>query len=486
MARPAPRARHTRIVATIGPRSRSPEALRTLFDAGVDVARINCSHASHEVIRADVARIRRAAMETERNVAILLDLQGPKIRTSKCSESLDLPKGSTLTVVMDKDLVGEGRRCGTTWPTMADDVNVGEAVLFADGALAGRVAAIRRPEGAPAEVDIEMTVGGKLGSHKGINLPETDISAPALTEKDIADLAVGVKAGVDYVALSFVRHGDDCRLLREHLVGLGAGDMPAVAKIEKPEAVSGIDEILAEVQGIMVARGDLGVEIPYEQVPAAQKTLIQAANRSGALVITATQMLDSMERNPRPTRAEITDVANAILDGTDAVMLSGETSVGQYPVEAVEAMDRIAREVESSPWFRQPEIDELPGAGHAEATVLRAACYAVRDQDRPLVVFTWSGSTAIKASKSRPRRGVFAITHDQAVADRLSLAWGVSAVLIPVIRGTDQLIAAGERALLEAGWLEQGEEVVLLAGRVPMRGATNMMKVEVLDGQAML
>ncbi len=314
MPRSQPRARHTRIVATIGPRSRTPEMLRDLLVQGVDVARINCSHASHDVIRADVARIRRAAVETSRNVAILLDLQGPKIRTGKIPEPLDLPEGSVLTVVMDPDVVGEERRCGTTWPTMANDVKVGEMVLFADGALGGEVDALRFPEGAPAEVDIRISAGGKLGSHKGINLPETDIQAPALTPKDRADLAVGVAAGVDYVALSFVRHAQDCMELRGLLEELGAPDMPVVAKIEKPEAVSGIDSILEHVQGLMVARGDLGVEIPYEQVPAAQKTLIQAANRVGALVITATQMLDSMERNPRPTRAEITDVANAILD----------------------------------------------------------------------------------------------------------------------------------------------------------------------------
>ncbi len=484
MSRPTPRGRHTRIVATIGPQSRSPERLRELLDAGVDVARINCSHASADAIRADVARIRRAAMETGRNVAILLDLQGPKIRTGACTEPLDLPDGSTLTVVMDEQLVGQGRRCGTTWPTMADDVKVGELVLFADGALAGRVAAIRRPEGQPAEVDIRITAGGPLGSHKGINLPETHINAPAMTEKDRENLAVGVQAGVDYVALSFVRNGVDCVELRQALTALGEPDMPIIAKIEKPEAVASIEEILREVQGLMVARGDLGVEIPYEQVPGVQKTLIQKANQAGALVITATQMLDSMERNPRPTRAEITDVANAILDGTDAVMLSGETSVGRFPREAVEAMDRIATEVESSPWFSRPRIEQLQAEATAEATVLRAACFAAREADRPLVVFTWSGNTAIKASKSRPRQGVFALTHDQKVADRLGLAWGVNALLIPQIRGTDDLITVGERALLEAGWLPHGSEVVLLAGRVPMRGATNMMKVEILDGHA--
>ena len=483
MTSPTAARRHTKIVATIGPGSRDPETLRALLQAGVDVARINCSHATADGIRSDVARIRRAATELGRNVAILLDLQGPKIRTGTIDPPVDLATGDVLTVVMDgREAVG--KRVGTTWPTMADDVKVGEAVLFADGALTGTVAAVR-PAGAdgPAEVDIEIIHGGPLGSRKGINLPDTDIQAPALTEKDKADLAVGVAAGVDYVALSFVRHAADIADLRGCLEPLGRTDIPVIAKIEKPQAVANIDEILAAVQGIMVARGDLGVEIPFEQVPVVQKDLIAAANRTGRLVITATQMLDSMERNPRPTRAEITDVANAILDGTDAVMLSGETATGRYPVGSVETMDRIARQVEGSDWVRAPDLALLPAGNNAERTVLQAACYAVRAHPRPLVVFTWSGSTAIKSSKGRPPRGIFAVTHSQQVADRMALVWGVHSLNIPVIKGTDDLILAGERALLKHGELKHGDEVVVLAGQSPMRGATNMMKVEVIDGE---
>ena len=288
------------------------------------------------------------------------------------------------------------------------------------------------------------------------------------------------------VALSFVRHARDIADLREALDALGRRTLPVIAKIEKPQAVANIDEILATVEGIMVARGDLGVEIPFEEVPIAQKDLIAAANKAGKLVITATQMLDSMERNPRPTRAEITDVANAILDGTDAVMLSGETATGRYPVEAVQTMDRIARQVEASPWLQEPSLSDLPAGTEAERTVLQAACYAVRAHPRPLVVFTWSGSTAIKSSKSRPSMGIFAITHSQQVADRLALAWGVHSVYIPVIKGTDDLIAEGEKALMAVGALEAGTEVIVLAGQAPMRGATNMMKVEIIDGESSL
>jgi pyruvate kinase len=482
--------RHTRIVATIGPVSRDPEVLKQLITAGVDVCRINCSHASAEAIRGDVARIRRTAMACGKNVAVLLDLQGPKIRTGKVQKPLPLEKGDVLRVVMDSALVGTGEPepgrvfvVGTTWTRMSLDVQPGEPVLFADGALLGQVVAVRQGGAGPDEVDIRIDVGGALGSNKGINMPETKIQAPALTEKDLHDVAVGVEAGADYVALSFARSADDVNMLRAELQRLGAGDVPIVAKIEKPQGVANIDEILLVVQGIMVARGDLGVEIPFEQVPGVQKMLIEKANKAGVLVITATQMLDSMERNPRPTRAEITDVANAILDGTDAVMLSGETASGNWPIEAVQVMDRIARQVEGSEWFRLPPLHHLPASSVAEGTVLRAACYAVREVAAPMVVFTWSGATAIKASKSRPRHGVFAITHNHQVADRLALAWGVRAVTLPVIEGTDELIAAGEKALIDAGFVQPGAEVVLLAGRAPMRGATNMMKVEVVDGR---
>lgn len=476
--------RMTKIVATIGPASREPATLTKLLRAGVNVCRINCSHASAETIRSDVARIRRAAVELDISVGILLDLQGPKIRTGEVPEPLKLDAGDLLVVVMDPDYVAQGKRTGTTWPTMADDVQPGEAVLFADGALSGVVEAVQRPEARPAEVHIRMEQGGRLGSHKGINLPQTEIRAPSLTEKDQADLRVGVEAGADFVALSFVRNAQDVRDLKAALADVGKPRLPIIAKIEKPEAVDCIDEILEESWGIMVARGDLGVEIPLERVPVVQKQLIDRANRKGRMVITATQMLDSMERNPRPTRAESTDVANAILDGTDAVMLSGETAAGQYPLEAVKVMDNICRAVEGSDYITRPSLDILPGVDTAEGTVCRAAAYASRVQPRPVVVFTWSGHTARLAAKSRPPLGVVAICHRQTVCDQLTLAWGVTALRIPVIERTDDLIAGGERAILDAGLFEHGTEVVVLAGHAPMRGATNMMKVEVLDGRS--
>ncbi|RME24104.1 MAG: pyruvate kinase [Deltaproteobacteria bacterium] len=483
-----PHFRKTRIVATIGPASREPAVLTELLRAGVDVCRVNCSHATADSIRSDVARIRRASARLGRPVAILLDLQGPKIRTGG-GDPVRLRRGDTLTVVMDEDRQATahegGAKVGTTWPSLSQDVRVGERVLFADGALFGEVIAVRdMPEGEPDEVDIRILDGGELGPRKGINLPDTDVRAPALTDKDRADLAVGVDAGVDYVAISFVRRARDVVQLRELLESLGAADMPVIAKIEKPQAVAAIDAILQEADGIMVARGDLGVETPLEQVPIVQKSLIAAANRRNRLVITATQMLDSMERNARPTRAEVTDVANAIVDGTDAVMLSGETATGRYPIRAVEVMDRIARAVEPTGFMPVPDLDRQVQGEGGRGTVTRAACYAVRDEPRPLMVFTWSGRTAIMASKSRPPKPIFAFSPDPRVCDRLCLVWGVLPLSIPGLHTFDELIAAAEKHLLERGLMSRGEQVVVVAGDAPIRGGNTLMKVETVDGRS--
>ena len=410
--------RKTKIVATIGPATKSIEALMDIMNAGVDVCRVNCSHCNAQEIRSNVANIRRAAATLGRSVSILLDLQGPKIRTGKNMGDLDLKKGDTLTIVMSSDYVADGFRIGTTWPSMSQDVDVGDPVLFADGTLEGVVRAIRTFENQPDEVDIEMIVGGVLKNRKGINLPSSDIKAPALTPKDEEDLVVGVEAGVDYVALSFVRHAQDLKYLRARLTDLDKPNTPIISKIEKPQALDNIQEILQHTEGIMVARGDLGVEIPIAKVPIAQKMLIREATRHGKLVITATQMLESMTEAPFPTRAEVTDVANAILDGSDAVMLSGETSVGKYPVKTVQTMAEIAIQTEntqSEHYLKIPEIIPLQGRYQS---VIRAACYAAQEATRPLVVFTWSGRTAILASKTRPMQPIFAASPNQTVVDQ--------------------------------------------------------------------
>lgn len=465
----------TKIVATLGPASWDEPMLSDLLKAGVDVCRINCSHADHAGIRRQVARVRQAAMRLKIPVAILLDLQGPKVRTGPSDTPIDLAAGDILTVVMDEDLKGTGTTVGTTYVGMADDVMVGAEVLFADGALSGEVVAIRL-DVEPKEVDIRIDVGGPLGSHKGINLPGVEMSIPALTDKDKADLAVGLKVGVDYVALSFVQRARDVQDLHEEMDRCG-GRVPVISKIEKPTAVDNIESILEVSDGVMVARGDLGVEVKIEKVPVYQKHIIDAGFRAGKIVITATQMLDSMERNPRPTRAETTDVANAILDGTDAVMLSGETAMGSYPVEAVRTMDNIAREVENSKFFVPRKREWMEQDPSPLATVLRAACYAARNGNRPLAVFSWSGASAIYASKARLSTPIFALTPEQHVVDQLSMVWGVTPILVPPIQSIEDLITSGEQILLQRGLVKPGDEIVIVSGHAPVRGAGNLMRI---------
>lgn len=470
----------TKIVATLGPASWDEPVLSHLLRAGVDVFRINCSHADHPSIRRQVARVRRAAMQLGRPTGILLDLQGPKIRTSKVNEPLDLAIGDILTVVMiDENISVDARdkRVGTTYPEMADDVKIGDRVLFADGLLGGTVVGVRR-EATPKEVDIEINIAGLLGSNKGINLPGVEVSVPCLTPKDLGDLAVGLEVGVDYVALSFVSKPDDILELKRVMKELGT-TRPIIAKIEKPQAVENIDAICAIAEGVMVARGDLGVEVRIEKVPVYQKHIIDTAHRHGALCITATQMLDSMERNPRPTRAETTDVANAILDRTDAVMLSGETAVGQFPIEAVRMMDSIAREVEDSRFFEPTPPDELPPRSGPSGIVARAGMYASAEGTRPLLIFTSSGVTALYAAKARPRGPIFALTPFPEVADRLALAWGVTPVVTSAHMNVNQLIAAGEKVLLERGDIQRGEEIVIIAGQHATEGVANLLKIHI-------
>jgi pyruvate kinase len=465
----------TKIVATLGPASWDEPMLSQLLAAGVDVARINCSHTNADGIRKQVARVRRAAATIGRNVAILLDLQGPKIRIGKMTAPVELAVGDLFTVVMDDQLIGEGRRVGTTYPEMADDVQGGELVLFADGTVGGRVEAVRR-DVSPPEVDIRIDIPGPLSSNKGLNLPGVAMSVPSITDKDLADLEVGLEAGVDYVALSFVRSADDVDELRAHMDRLGTR-VPIVAKIEKPQAVENIESIVATTEAVMVARGDLGVEVSIERVPVYQKHIIETSFRAGVTVITATQMLDSMERNPRPTRAETTDIANAILDGTDAVMLSGETSTGKFPLEAVRTMDAIARDVEASRFLHRTPADRMPPSEGAEGAIWRAAISAATDPVRPLIVYTWSGHAAFFASKARLTGPVFALSPNPAVVDRLAMVWGITALLVPPVRNTDDLFAAGEQALLANNFLQRGEEVVVVTGETPIRGATHLLKI---------
>jgi pyruvate kinase len=467
----------TKIIATLGPASWEVEMIEQLLEAGVDCFRINCSHADHDSIRRQVSRVRRVSSKSGHPVALLLDLQGPKIRVAKIEPPISLSENDTLTIVMREDYDAHDHTVGTTFPGLADEVSVGDLVMFADGALSGTVSGVHSAT-EPARVEINMTVGGTLSSNKGINLPNVALRVPALTEKDKADLAVGTACGVDYVALSFVRRAQDMRDFQEELRKNDAlGRVLTIAKIEKPQAVEALDEILALSDGVMVARGDLGVEVPLERVPIYQKQILERARALGKISITATQMLDSMERNPRPTRAETTDVANAILDGTDVNMLSGETAIGDHPVLAVKTMNNIAWEAERSKFFgRDAKYTQAP-METLEEVVVQAASFATNKGKRPLCVYTWTGRSAQQVSKARIPGVTYALTPFDNIIDRLSLMWGVVPVKVPLVHSIDELMSAGEARLLELGLVTPGQEVVSLCGKLPMSGAKNIMKL---------
>ena len=465
--------RRAKILATVGPASADAATLEALIRAGVDGFRLNFSHGTLDQHRETLARIRAASAAAGRLVAVLGDLSGPKIRCGTFAAGpVELREGATFTLTT-RAVPGDAEAVSCTYP-LARDLRVGDVVLLDDGLLRMRVTAVTGDD-----VVCRVEVGGTLSDRKGINVPGATLSVPALTEKDRTDAAAGCAMGVDFFALSFVRTAADLTEAKALL-----GDTPLIAKVEKPEAVNNLDEVIGACEGVMVARGDLGVETPLEDVPVVQKRLINSANLRNRLVITATQMLDSMERNPRPTRAEVTDVANAIVDGTDSVMLSGETATGSWPVHAVEVMDRVARSVEQSPFLHLPSLEDLPDLDSGRGTVTRAACYAVRDRPRHLLVFTWSGQTAILASKSRPPRSTFAFTPDPRVCDALSMAWGVVPLRIPDLDNFDALIVAAEKLLLDRGLIEDGDEVVVLAGDAPIRGGNTLMKVETVDGRS--
>lgn len=476
-ARPHDRTR-TRIVATLGPACESPERLDALIHAGVDVLRVNASHTDADGVRERVAAVRAAAERTGVPVAVLVDLQGPKIRTGDAPTPLQLADGDVLTIVCDEAFVASGSRIGTTYPEIAQDVRMGSQVLFADGKLAGQVVAVR--PGTPAEVDVRLSAGGELGAHKGINLPGVAVSAPSMTAKDHQDVVAAAQAGADWIALSFVRTAADVHGLRDVLRGLGS-DAGIVSKIEKPEALDALDGIIDASEAVMVARGDLGVEIPLHEIPVWQKEILSRARRAGKLGVTATQMLDSMERSPRPTRAETTDVANAILDGTDAVMLSGETSIGRWPIEAVRTMDAIAREAESSRFFRSGRIEDLPPLDGPAGGASRAACWAILERPRPLVVFTWSGASARYVSRLRPRGPIFAFCPNPRVVTSLGMVWGVTPLpLPPDVTTVVGMLTAAEEVLLSRGLVCLGDELVVLGGNGPVKGSTNSVKFHVV------
>ncbi len=469
--------RRTKIVATIGPASRSPEILERLIEIGVDVVRLNFSHGEHEDHLAVLRSTREIASRLGRPVAVLQDLCGPKIRTGKLrgGAPIELVKGERIAITTDESVEGTARLISTTYDPLPQDVRPGDRILLDDGNLELRVLSA-----GGSEVACEILVGGVLKPAKGMNLPGVKLSTPALTEKDRRDLAFGLSHGVDFVALSFVRQAQDVLEAKELIRSLG-GSAPLIAKIEKREAINDLPSILEATDGVMVARGDLGVELSTEEVPTLQKRIIEMANGAGKTVITATQMLESMIEHPRPTRAEASDVANAILDGTDAIMLSAETASGRFPLESVETMARIARYTEEQYGPRTASrFTADPGSMVARSLARVAATVAEELDCKLILVFTTSGSTARLVSQQRPQAPIVAITYLEDVYRRLALSWGVVPLYSSFAASTDEMIVQGEKMLREQGLTQPGDTILMLAGQSHTAGATNMLRVHTI------
>ena len=471
--------RHSKIVCTIGPASRSPRMISRLIKAGMDVARLNFSHGSHAEHAQIIAALRAAAVEHEKPIAILADLQGPKIRTGPLAGSrpVFLRTGQRFTITTAK-VLGDSTRVSTTFRPLPREVHRGNRILLSDGLIELRVIKVRG-----AEVICEVANGGALGENKGINLPGIKLRVPALTPKDRQDLAFALKHEVNYIAVSFVRRPEDV-LLAKSLIRRAGKKTPVIAKLEKPEAMDNVDEILRVADGVMVARGDLGVEMNPECVPVVQKKIIARARHFRRPVITATQMLESMTENPRPTRAEASDVANAIFDGSDAVMLSAETASGKYPVESVSMMARIIAEAEASDWKTPPRVP-LEKLKVAE-TVAELVCHASHELRMKLIaVFTHSGFTARLVSCYRPDAPIIAFSPEADTRRRMALIWGVMPRHIPDTRKIDGLAAITEKRLLEERLVRKGDVIGIVAG-TPMgiRGTTNFMKFHIIGGPA--
>jgi pyruvate kinase len=462
--------RKAKIICTLGPSSDTPEVIEGLIRAGMNVARLNFSHGTHEEHRQRVAIIRKVAKRLRMPVAILQDIQGPKIRLGKFQDGqLTVKAGQTVTVTT-RAVMGHGSIIPTPIKSLVKDVVRGDDILLDDGRVRLRVLKVQGPD-----VTCKVEVGGLLKDKKGLNLPGSPMSVPTITRKDVDDLAFGQEVGVDYVALSFVRSAADIHKAREHVK---KNKTPLIAKIEKPQAVDQLESIAAAADGIMVARGDLGVEMPLEQLPAIQKRMVREVNRRGGLVIVATEMLESMVNNPRPTRAEVSDVANAILDGADAVMLSGETAAGRYPVDAAATMARIVEETERgvvrhqhhSPFERSEDM----GTGVAAAAVAAATQLNIET----IVAYTESGHTARLISEFRPHARIVALTPSEDTVNRTSLYWGVTGHQVGRVTSTDAMLRQVRKLCREAGICKVGTPVVVVAG-VPLNvpGNTNLMSI---------
>ncbi len=463
--------RRTKIVCTIGPATATPDRIRDLVDAGMDVARLNFSHgdrADHENV---YTMVRQAADDAGRAVGILADLQGPKIRLGRFADGpTEWATGEEVRITVE-DVPGTHDRVSTTYKGLATDARVDDRLLVDDGKVGLRVVAIEGDD-----VVCRVTEGGPVSDNKGLNLPGMNITVPAMSDKDISDLEFALKLRVDVVALSFVRSPADVDLVHKIMDNTAGGRLPVVAKLEKPEAVDNLEAIVLAFDGVMVARGDLGVELPLENVPLVQKRAIQIARENAKPVIVATQMLDSMITNSRPTRAEASDVANAVLDGSDAVMLSGETSVGRYPIKTVRTMAQIVEAVEAGP-------ADVPPLNHVPRTKRGVLSYAARDigerlSARALVAFSQSGDTVRRLSRLHTRLPLLAFTPEPAVRSQLAMTWGVETFLVDRVTSTDAMVRQVDHAILSIGRFKPGDLVVIVAGSPPATvGSTNLIRV---------
>ncbi|MGV9849124.1 pyruvate kinase [Streptomyces sp. NPDC003442] len=471
--------RRSKIVCTLGPAVDSYDQLKSLIEAGMNVARFNMSHGSHPEHEERYHRVRKASEETGHAVGVLADLQGPKIRLETFKDGpVELVRGDEF-IITTEDVDGDRTICGTTYKGLPGDVSKGDQVLINDGNVELRVTAV---EG--SRVRTIVIEGGVISDHKGINLPGAAVNVPALSEKDIEDLKFALRMGCDMVALSFVRDASDVRDVHRVMDEVGRR-VPVIAKVEKPQAVANMTEVVAAFDGVMVARGDLAVEYPLEKVPMVQKRLIELCRRNAKPVIVATQMMESMITNSRPTRAEASDVANAILDGTDAVMLSAESSVGSYPIETVKVMSRIVEAAEQELLSRglQPLV---PGKKPRTqgGSVARAAC-EIADflGAKSLVAFTQSGDTARRLSRYRAQQPIVAFTTDASTRNQLTLSWGVESYVVPYVEHTDAMVDLVDAELLKLGRYSEGDTMIMTAGSPPgVPGTTNMVRVHHLGG----